>query len=434
MSSFLYSGFFQLPSVRRFLASIVDDLANRRSVLLLLPLNIEPAQVMTVLREELWRRDISSVTLPLPEFFPDRPPPAALGEALGVDWGEGNISRTVANLIVASSSLPDLIWLDGYCILPEIKRKIWLEFLVQWSWHSQNTADYGVMAPAICLVIPANMLPCEVPTSSLYLSVRWWWGFPTALEMQLLCRINNELEQEKWGASSLWREFLLPALVGNDIACMAYLWNEVDGDLEKIVQSLQAYSYQCGWTWENLVGQGFEFQNLNERGVRFGLPGAPSVAPPLKLFRLWSHGLLMATPEYGIELHSAALNFLGKKEELWHRIWRGQAALLLPVLDDVRLTICNLLTRRYGHNWPIRWFPPLSEEEKQAVRDNPLACQWGHLEYLLKYCHSLQPERRWLSLVTTGRKIRNELAHYRPINYSEFRTFYGEMYNGVKPA
>jgi hypothetical protein len=70
---------------------------------------------------------------------------------------------------------------------------------------------------------------------------------------------------------------------------------------------------------------------------------------------------------------------------------------------------------------------PESTEEDAAVRHSPLACQWGHLEVLLKHGAFLRAERHWLPLASIVRYVRNEIAHYRPITFSDFEGMWREI-------
>jgi hypothetical protein len=109
-----------------------------------------------------------------------------------------------------------------------------------------------------------------------------------------------------------------------------------------------------------------------------------------------------------------------------HRMWRGQATLLLPFLDDLRLSACRHLTRTYGQQWPLRWQRPESSEELEAVANDPLACQYGHLVNLLGTCRAFYSERGWLPVLAHARWVRNELAHNRPIGFGEYHGLFIE--------
>jgi len=77
-----------------------------------------------------------------------------------------------------------------------------------------------------------------------------------------------------------------------------------------------------------------------------------SEAVPGRLRCYWAVGLLQVTPEHGMELNAAGLCLLGRGAEVRHRLWRGQAAMLLPMLDDTRLKMCAQLTCDYRREWP----------------------------------------------------------------------------------
>ena len=143
-----------------------------------------------------------------------------------------------------------------------------------------------------------------------------------------------------------------------------------------------------------------------------------SLSPPQDLYRFWAHGALNWSPEYGTETSAALLAVLGRMGEIQHRLWRGQTELLLPVIDSTRLILCTHLTRKYGANWPTRWRLPLDQEEIEAVQNNPLSSQLGHLKSLLKY--HIPKERRWVPLIDLLHSMRNRLAHYYPVTYPEF--------------
>jgi hypothetical protein len=47
----------QIPSVKHFLELLSEDLANRRSILTLVPEGVDPTEIWSALQAELWRRD-----------------------------------------------------------------------------------------------------------------------------------------------------------------------------------------------------------------------------------------------------------------------------------------------------------------------------------------------------------------------------------------
>lgn len=127
------------------------------------------------------------------------------------------------------------------------------------------------------------------------------------------------------------------------------------------------------------------------------------------------------TEEHGIEIGSAACAVLGRREELAHRVWRGQSALLLPLLDGLRLHLCSVLSNEYGKAWPTKLGVPLDQSERQALEEDPFTAQWGYLSSLYRNAPALRGRTQLRALTAQAWEIRNELAHYRPVPFAEFR-------------
>jgi hypothetical protein len=410
----------QIPSVGHFLELLSNDLANRRSTLVLLPSGIEPTEVWSVLQTELWRRDFWHSEVSLPELGESDGPVVALSEILGTQWPSSDTPRTLANLMKADN-LPEIVELDGLHELPDGARNQWLSFLTQWAQASQSSFDAGRVPAALCVIAPAQAVLPQVPESSVYLAVHWWWGFPSVLELRLLCRLNNGNDHPDTLAR--WREYLLPALVGSDLSFAKDLWNDLDLGVEEVAERLCFLAAERGWTTEALTAWGAEEFAVTKG---YGL-GHSRSSPPAQFRNLWASGALIWTAEFGLELHTAALAALGRYEEVGHRLWRGQAELLLPLVDHLRLTICDHLTRSHGYDWPVRWHQPTSSVEEAEVRNSPLACGWGYLEWLLRKCPQLRSEQRLLPLTSRAHWIRNELAHYRPVTFRDFEGLWREI-------
>lgn len=416
---------FRMPSPRRFLDTIIDDLVDRRNTLVLMPVGVDPADVWPALRSELWQRDLAFEEVSLPEYSEQRSPVSVLDDYFELTWPSLETPRTIARLInqlnAAYEGQLEIIRLEGLDELSDPARERWIDFFQQWARASHSMADRGHIPPALCLVIRGTSLPHDVPTSDIHLAVHWWWRFPSILEMHLLCRLGNQAPS--WDTETRWREHVLPTLAGTDPGLVEFLWDDLHLNLEELTGHLHSFAQQRGWNEEILREWGAEkLISLTNREYRH-----ETYAPPKQWHALWANGALIWTPEYGLELHTAALAILGRNTMVGHRLWRGQARLLLPLVDHVRLLLCEHLTGLYGYDWPTRWMLPMSQEEILAVRKDPFACQWGHLERLLKDCPDLDSESYWLPLASSARRIRNEIAHYRPISYAEFDTLYRKI-------
>lgn len=423
MTEYLPSEAFQLPTVREFFRTVVRSLENRRSVLVLLPAPIDVDDVSFNLRSELWQKAIEVRELHLDAACNNCAPVAVLSRFLEIEWEPPETPRTVYHLVeqlTRSGTAPDVIEIRSIDVLDDKSRAEWVELLVQWAEITKEISNTGQRAPAFCLIIPARDVLNELPSSDLHLALHWWWGFPSALELGLLCRLRAG--NVAGNAASPWKENLLPSLAGNDFMLFELLW-DAPARFESIFDGIsEHYAQLSGWTGDRLTQWGANrvFQATDRRKM--------TDEPAAEFLELWAHGALSWTPEYGLELHTMALHLLGWREKLDHRIWRGQAAFLLPMLDQLRITICEDLTVRYGPDWPTQWGVPLSDEEIEAVTRTPFACQWGHLQYLLTTSEELRPNRnRWLGLTTLSRKIRNKLAHYQAIPFQEYEALFTEI-------
>jgi len=409
---------FSLPSAERFFDNIVRDLVNQRSVLVLLPAGTDPGGAWSALGSTLRREDCWPETIWLTDLPCTASPAPALGSALGVEWPSRSAPHSTDNLAL-SGNQPGVVLLQGLEMLAPDRQQQWLSWLPDWARASQNAGDRGIPAAALAVLAPAPIALPYAVASGPRLAVHWWWAFPSVLETRILCRIAGgdvDLDEPR-----LWREHVLPSLASGNSLLVEYLWEDVFQDTEHILGRLRDIGRTCGWEAQELRAMGCD-----------SLPSAnhadcSSPAPPSRWRQLWACGALGWTPEYGLELNAAALAVLGRREKILHRLWRAQAGLILPLIDQARLGLCELLTRRYGPGWPVRWSSPVSPDEQEEVRRNPLACQWGYIEHLLRNYPQFRSERVWLPLVSASRRARNQLAHYHPLTFADFRHLLHEL-------
>lgn len=312
------------------------------------------------------------------------------------------------------ADLPQVIILQGLDALrPEDKRR-WLAFLGEWGRAANSFASIAHRPPpALWLVTSLNGM-AEAPAEEPYLRVRWWWAVLSALDVRIICRHNRAAYDSDFTADA-WREALAPALVGDDLDLLERLWPVLDRPSGMLYQTLQLAAHERGWKRSSLQSLGLEayLQQEYSRRPRY------VKLPEEKVAALWLAGLLCQTPEYGLQASPAALAELGFYPRIDHLLWRGQSSLLLPLLDEWRLNICEELTRRYGVEWPLEWATAPNEEEQLAVINTPLATQWGHLQLAITNSPKRLPSRL-PGRVYFARKLRNDLAHYHPVEYERY--------------
>jgi len=411
MTSGIEEHLYQMPSVRSYLQGIIEDISNRRSVLGLLPVGIDPGPVLAHIQKDLWHRDFYIQELNLLPVPDEQNPETVLAEGLDLHWSDTETPHTLIN-VANNVNLPEVIILRGLDNLPGAQLKRWMEVFDKWAQISQQQKNLGQMPTSLCAIAPAENMLSLIPESNIYLSLRWWWGFPSILEVHLLCRlIDNEID---FMPAARWREYILPSLALGDINLVEYLWTAVYTTFEELIETLCQYAILRNWDENSLA-------ELHLPGIDFGeYQKQLAHAPQASFKELWSKGILNFTPEYGLEIHTAALAVLKRKNMLRYRIWRGQSELLLPILDGLRLRVCRNLTAHYGSDWPIRWDQPNVMEDFEAVQEDPMATSWGYLEHLLKTVRDLYSQRHWLPIVSACRTLRNHIAHSRTVKLVDY--------------
>ena len=401
-----------LPSVRKFISEISDAIRSK-SVLVLVP---DPVSRAMVARLLINRFDILRIAYRDIPYTADSLPAMWLSEQLGVSWPSQSTVKNLSNLLHCEG-LPDVIHIRDFNTgeaCNSMERERWLSLLSDWVKESTGVVvDRLRSTTRLCLVAKLKDFDFCPPIEEEGLSVHWWWGFPSSLEMRLACRIGDH-ESYQSEASGKWLELVLPALAGNDIKLAEYLCDDIFGSLEDIVQKLEEYAHVEG------------LSPMSDSHVQ-GQESMPrSADPPSDMWEQWSKGHIISSPENGTEFHPGLLASSGKYGDIEHRLWRGQAELLLPILNEIRIRICDRLTDAFGEDWPINPYRPIADYELEAVVDNPRGAEFGHIEYLLKYIPRFRGKTELLPLVSKSKYLRNEIAHYRPVTFPEFQSLWQE--------
>lgn len=397
MNTNLVSWLWELPGVQRFFHEVEEDLRSGRTLWILFPEGADLEAFLGTLSHYLGMERLMDLTVLNLAEAGEVSPLAFFRQALGLPTNGSLRSLTE---LVSGNGIPEVILLKNYEDLPASLKRQWSEELNRWAQACHSTGA----RKSLCILTPARSLNGAVfPSQDVRLGVRFWPGVPSALEMRLLCRLASPTTD----ALGYWREHVIASLAGNDLALAECLWDVSTGAVDEIRGTLESYARSRRWIREEV-----------QRGLRNWRPAPSGVEvrlhPQAASLPLYSHGWITYSPEQGEEIHSAALCLLERENEILHRLWRAQAALLLTPIDEVRLKICETLTTRYGLAWPR-----LGNQEGEP----PL--ELGKLEIVLKNARELYRERdRWLRVVSLARKIRNDLAHYSPISYAEYLDFW----------
>lgn len=386
-----------LPSTGRFIRRVREQLHEDMHVLVVLggslPEALRAELAAACVESSLFQEIVSS------ERFPLEPVHDFLARAL--HRSSHLFMPGSANSPEPTDDLPNVLWVQGLEQESPERRQEWVAF-------AQQVAKLGWSARTR-LFIPVAATEAG---SDARITVVHYWSELSVLEIGLLIR---EAAGTEIGLSSRWRESVLPELVGTDVSLLAPLWNEVLGSSDEVTQALQREARQRQWP----ASLARDVQEVRRTGR-----GPPTATCPPAWRRLWAAGAACGTREEGGMVSSTALAWSGDDEsrrELLHRLWRGQARLALPLLDEVRLRVCRVLTERHGPDWPTRFHAFLSADQESRAREDPLTVEYGPLSLITREREARADQFR--DLVTRGRNLRNELAHCRPILFSQFREF-----------
>ena len=423
MKTTLWNELLRIPSATSLISRIVDGLADQVSQLLLIPATVESDLIYDALRAETLRRDFFVDDIRFIQEDDDLTL-ATFTRLLQSAIDDDSSKAFRLEDVLRHPALPEVIFLVGVEHLSGTSQKCFLEILSQWSRISQNALEQGESCSTACCIAFAGKPVIESAHSEVHLNVEWWWGVPSMLEMALLCR--RSVGEYRHEAKAVWIESLAPSLCAGDVTFVAEMWSFLLEPQGSIWRRTREYGEQLGWerdVVENVI-QTIPTWHVGLGSIAGKIAAESTLAPPLAFRPSWAKGIVQFTLEAGCELHLAALAIAGRIEALEQRMWRAQAALLLPKLDMIRHSVCRQMAQRYGPEWPTRWCQPRSEDEFEQLKRTHLACQWGYLEHLLRSCSHFRAERRLVPAVSSCRRIRNELAHYRPIEFSDFKAIW----------
>lgn len=412
------SALSQLPGIKYYLSRLGKELGRGCSVLSIMPKNLYAESIWQLCIDSLWQANLDVEELDLVANTEEAPPIMLLSERYSHQNGHSNDLGTLM-----SCRLPQIVALRGLETTSPSTRTAWISLFKTWATYTQrNISKPGYQPTGLwgiySLDDPNNMLPL----TDTWLYLHPWWSVISALDIQMLCRLSDGVGQSNLSPYIAWRESLMTFLAGNDLDVVERLWHIMDSKRETIYNTLLQIAQERNWTIHTLEKWGVteylkSWQRASRRFVQF---------PVRDENLLWLRGVIYQTPEYGTQVSAVALAVLEKWELLDHLCWRGQTTLLLPLIDEYRLSVCQELTDRYGPDWAWQWSKPISDEVRKQLMNNPMAAEWGHLENSIRRSPH-HTEKNRLTAICTARHIRNQLAHYKPITFQDYELFMSQL-------
>ena len=352
-----------LPGPSRFVEAVVNDLRGGSSVVLrfggALPVGLaDHLEQLTTWRTVWTPLGVDAATPPLSAIRR-----AVAPEAPAVDF------RTPQQVVVGECCRNRVFWIDG--LTPE-NWPAWRRFLRDFA-HARRNAEVTARPPIFLLPLsgPGFQVTGLAEPS---ISAREFRDVVDRDDLYMLVLQSRQARR---------RRRVIRGLLANTVAQIAQ-WDHLlagillDGGPEAALQpheTLARYAEERGWTAETP--------------------------------ELWEAGTLDG-PRKRPVVHSALLLVQGRERDVNRRLWAAQAAVLLPLLEERRIELVD----RNRHR-----FSKLPLETDFGVIETPEDMELGALVlYFSRHCEGGQGV---LELARRLRIFRNELAHLRPLSFSE---------------
>ena len=467
----------RLPRPQRYVWDVADDLCNGRSVLLSLPGHIPVEDVILAVEEHCRDRAQIESAYPPPSA---RWPEEWLMERFriaGDPWAETAIGE-----IQRAPQTPPILILRDLDGLPSDVLSQWCRFLGEWANRYRRPDIPASERKAIFAIAskPEVVAALDEIGEDAFLRKAWYWGWVTSREVRVVAA--EYLRERGFDETSrLWGESVWATLAGADWDCFLWLARRasVEMSLHELFEVLKGYGQmrfdgrdgRAAIGGSGGVGAGVEagpgarvgtgtgrrdvsapddmeasretpgerlwVKPITEMPARrfhaetareaaeYGGAGAlgmerdgSPLAPSHRERLPWLEGLWDWHDEGKRGLHSAALSLSGRRHTLEHRVWRGQAGVLLPMIDQVRIAVCEVLAARDPSWLPYRH----KKEARLSLYDaSSNSAELWTIESFLE-SQSAEPSlKRLKPMVSRVRRIRNSLAHYRPVEWEDFR-------------
>jgi hypothetical protein len=400
--------FWQIPSVQKMVNNIKEDILTGKSVIIFHPYLYDADKFAQAIYHELY--SIDNMKIHFQDIIVSEYQPNSLydmAEFIGLDIPRTGVVKTPPWQL---ENFPDITLITGIHKLESNKQKQWARLIKEWADTMVSIRGEGGNVRMLCVIEPAYNLIQNFPQQDTTLSWKWWWGFPSVPELRLASREafdNNEME-------IAWLEAVVSGIAAGDIILASDIIEASPKSLDEIIKILNQHSPYL----DDIVIL------PDKLGTYFIPPPSNQIIPvPKSLWHHWGQGMVVASYDYGIEWHPSVLLKFQDISQIKLRIWRGQAGILMPLIDNIRRKACSILVKQVNEKWYDRWFPPDNAEDLQRLRDNPLD---GELGYILKLANkeNVFEDNYWKHVLYITWKTRNDLAHYEMIDWQTFKDFW----------
>lgn len=381
--------FLDLPSIKKNLTEIGEDLLAGISVCIVLASPYEVESLLTKIDKYIAENGyIQTQRIDLRDLKIINK--SNLQKYLHSDQSD---SLSWENLILHPDT-NEIVFLTNVGEIKEHQFKELMLFMEEWA-NKNNALE---TRKSLCCIVPGDIVHFfrDLPTSLNLLKIRVLGGIPSTIEMQLLHRL------ERTGASitpkDYWNELLISSLAGNDSEFAYFLGTSNLDTFKNILNAISEFqdiivgqrvleAIPTNW---NPIGRG---ENLEFPRDQINI-------------KLLHHQQTILTPEHGEELHSLIVFQENNIDELKRRVWRSQASLVLPALDELRNILFNVIGEKFFQTLDITKIPELGQ---------------------IKYCLDQEPptsslRKKYYNIVKNAVDVRNDISHLELIEYYKYNS------------
>jgi len=403
----------QLLSVQSFFSRTVEDIRRGKNVIILHPYGNNFSEISDTIYDYIFNDKIlreyvvQVVDVTTIDYAPTNL--MELSKLVYPNESDSNVEKPSSEYLF--NKFPRVTVFNKIHLLKPNQQLTWVKLIKSWADNTDQIRDKDGSYCTFCLVEPANNLIGILPESNNNISWRYWWGFPSSLELRLLCREKRLRDEVK----TVWFEAVTAGVASGDLLLADTILESFPKRLDEVNELLNKNTTEkCPPLELNIRPSQSYNANLLDQ----------TVGVPASLRNDWAKGRILASYDYGIEWHPITLAQNNNFQQLEHRMWRGQASILLPLVDQVRLSASSSLVRMYGEKWFTRWFEPQDPENTIRLNGNPLDAELGFLR-ALQNGKNVFRDSQWKNVLDTTWEIRNKLAHYEPLDWERFRAFWG---------
>ncbi|ABW68732.1 hypothetical protein [Desulfosudis oleivorans] len=385
---------WDLPGPENFVSGIIDDIRLGRNVFLLLP-ETTPGGLYEAIKQKLKETITSLERLSAAEISQSSP---AYDLHQFYNTKIENENFDIASLCRSENFQSRVIWLEN---IVGPKEQEWYNFLKQYSVACSNQR----LIERSLFVIPiyGQHTRDDLPIENL-LTHHWFWGKISSLDLQIFASMMLSPRHDYTLQNRLFLS-VIASLCGYDLSAAEKLTRRLEIEENALISELENLATERKWN-DSLV-QKIWINDFQQMEWDF-----KSTKPNYTVIKQWAAGMLDKV-DGRIMISPVAEIVRGNPGEIRQRIWRGHVQCLLPIIDECRLKVIQYLETNYR--------PRLSF----LINNDQGPLEIGSIKYYIDTNPQIRKriDRDFHNYIKLLTRIRNDLAHLKPISLTHINRF-----------